>query len=49
MFATVDEQVAYAENFNGGFSFSGVWWSLHLVCAFCDVRHIHVFKRSLLT
>jgi len=41
--------------FMGG-SFSGIWWSLYLVCGLCDVtvlRHIHVSKptfwRSLLT
>jgi len=33
--------------FMGGGSFSGIWWSLYLVCAVCDVtiwRHIHVSK-----
>jgi len=29
--------VAYAENFHGRVSFSGVWRHLYLVCVVCDV------------
>jgi len=44
--------VAYAENFHEGFHSVADGGHLYLVCAVCDVtisRHIHVFKRSLLT
>jgi len=42
--------VAYAENFHGWVSFSGVWCHLYLVCVVCDVIFMfskRTFWRSL--
>jgi len=43
--------VAYAENFHGGISFSGVWCHLYLVSVVCDViiwRRIHFLQANVL-
>ena len=40
--------VTYIGNFNGGVSFSDMWWSFFIWYALCDVtlwRHIHVSKQ----